>query len=165
MVCFKLFWGWSSSHNSTIIDFFNVYFEKFIMLVRQLQNDLPAPSDFGRHKVWPEAQKGAPILSSVFVPPMQEVFHWPHYMTFSSVSNMKYPVPRQRLKLWQSRLLPQNFVLEWESLLRMKHHAAELLMNVLVVFSRKERQIASWNLTYPAIMARLIGVFEKLIYQ
>ena len=32
------------------------------MLARQLQNDLPAPSDFGRHEVWPEAQKGAPIL-------------------------------------------------------------------------------------------------------
>ena len=31
------------------------------MLVRQLQNDLPAPSDFGRHEVWPEAQEGAPI--------------------------------------------------------------------------------------------------------
>ena len=46
-----------------------------------------------------------------------------------------------------------------------KHHAAELSMNVLVVFSRRERQIASWNLTRPAIMARLIGVFEKLIYR
>ena len=32
------------------------------MLVRQLQNDLPAPSDFARHEVWPEAQKDAPIL-------------------------------------------------------------------------------------------------------
>ena len=32
------------------------------MLVRQLQNDLPAPSDFGQHEVWPEAQEGAPIL-------------------------------------------------------------------------------------------------------
>jgi len=40
----------------------NEYFEKFIMLVRQLQNDLPAPSDFARHEVWPEAQKNAPIL-------------------------------------------------------------------------------------------------------
>ena len=43
------------------MDFFNARFEKFIMLVRQLQNDLPAPSDFGRHEVWPEAQEGAPI--------------------------------------------------------------------------------------------------------
>jgi len=32
------------------------------MLVRQLQNDLPAPSDFARPSVWPEAQEGAPIL-------------------------------------------------------------------------------------------------------
>ena len=112
VVCFKMFQGWSSSHNSTVMDFFNACFEKFIMLVRQLQNDLPAPSDFGWHKVLPEAQESAPILSSVFVFPMQEVFHWPHCMTFSSVSNMKYPVPYQWLKLWQSRLLPWNFVLE-----------------------------------------------------
>ena len=32
------------------------------MLVRQLQNDLPEPSDFAWHTVWPEAQKNAPIL-------------------------------------------------------------------------------------------------------
>ena len=32
------------------------------MLVRQLQNDLPAPSDFAQYSVWPDAQKGAPIL-------------------------------------------------------------------------------------------------------
>ena len=32
------------------------------MLVRQLQKDLPAPSDFAQHTVWPKAQKGAPIL-------------------------------------------------------------------------------------------------------
>ena len=44
------------------MDSFNARFEKFITLVRQLQNDLPAPSDFARHEVWPEAQKGAPIL-------------------------------------------------------------------------------------------------------
>jgi len=44
------------------MDFFNTHFEKFIMLVRQLQNDLPAPSDFAQHKVWPEAQEGAHIL-------------------------------------------------------------------------------------------------------
>ena len=44
------------------MDSFNTRFEKFITLVRQLQNDLPAPSDFARHEVWPEAQKGAPIL-------------------------------------------------------------------------------------------------------
>ena len=44
------------------MDIFNVRFEKFIMLVRQLQNDLPAPSDFARHSVWPAAQKDAPIL-------------------------------------------------------------------------------------------------------
>ena len=42
--------------------FFNARFKEFIMLVRQLQNDLPAPSDFARHEVWPEAQKDAPIL-------------------------------------------------------------------------------------------------------
>ena len=40
----------------------NERFEKFTRLVRQLQNDLPAPSDFARHSVWPEAQKDAPIL-------------------------------------------------------------------------------------------------------
>ena len=57
------------------MDFFNARFEKFIMLVRQLQNDLPAPSDFGRHEVLPEAQESASILSFVFVLPMQEVFH------------------------------------------------------------------------------------------
>ena len=32
------------------------------MLVRQLQNDLPAPSDFGQLSVWPEAQEATPIL-------------------------------------------------------------------------------------------------------
>ena len=32
------------------------------MLVRQLQDDLPAPSDFAQPSVWPEAQEGAPIL-------------------------------------------------------------------------------------------------------
>jgi len=32
------------------------------MLVRQLQNDLPAPSDFAQPSVWPKAQKGTPIL-------------------------------------------------------------------------------------------------------
>jgi len=41
---------------------FNARFEKFIMLVRQLQNDLPESSDFAWHTVWPEAQKDAPIL-------------------------------------------------------------------------------------------------------
>ena len=40
----------------------NECFEKFIRLVRQLQNDLPVPSDFARHTVWPEAQKDTPIL-------------------------------------------------------------------------------------------------------
>ena len=44
------------------MDSLNELFERFTMLARQLQNDLPAPSDFGRHEVWPEAQKGAPIL-------------------------------------------------------------------------------------------------------
>ena len=32
------------------------------MLLRQLQNDLPPPSDFAQPSVWPEAQEGAPIL-------------------------------------------------------------------------------------------------------
>jgi len=32
------------------------------MLVRQLQNDLLAPSNFAQPSVWPEAQEGAPIL-------------------------------------------------------------------------------------------------------
>jgi len=41
---------------------FNERFEEFIMLVRQLQDDLPAPSDFAQPSVWPEAQEGAPIL-------------------------------------------------------------------------------------------------------
>ena len=40
----------------------NERFEQFTRLVRQLQNDLPAPSDFARHTVWPEAQKDTPIL-------------------------------------------------------------------------------------------------------
>jgi len=44
------------------MDFFNACFKKFIMLVRQLQNDLPAPSDFAQHMVWLEVQKDAPIL-------------------------------------------------------------------------------------------------------
>ena len=49
-------------HNSTVMDSLNEGFEQFIMLVRQLQNDLPPPSDFAQHTVWPEAQKDAPIL-------------------------------------------------------------------------------------------------------
>jgi len=40
----------------------NKRFEKFIRLVRQLQNDLSVPSDFARHTVWPEAQKDTLIL-------------------------------------------------------------------------------------------------------
>jgi len=44
------------------MDPLNERFEEFIILVRQLQNDLPAPSDFAQPSVWPEAQKGAPIL-------------------------------------------------------------------------------------------------------
>jgi len=32
------------------------------MLVRQLQNDLPTPSNFAQPSVWPEAQEGALIL-------------------------------------------------------------------------------------------------------
>ena len=44
------------------MDSLNERFEKSIRLVRQLQNDLPAPSDFARHSVWPEAQKDTPIL-------------------------------------------------------------------------------------------------------
>ena len=40
----------------------NERFEQFTKVVRQLQNDRPAPSDFARHSVWPEAQKDAPIL-------------------------------------------------------------------------------------------------------
>jgi len=44
------------------MDEFNERFEQFIMLVRQLQNDLPPPSDFAQPSVWPEAQEGAPIL-------------------------------------------------------------------------------------------------------
>ena len=44
------------------MDFFNARFEKFTKVVRQVQNDLPPPSDFARHSVWPEAQKDAPIL-------------------------------------------------------------------------------------------------------
>jgi len=40
----------------------NECFEQFTRLVRQLQNDLPAPSDFAWHSVWPEAQKDTPIL-------------------------------------------------------------------------------------------------------
>ena len=62
MVCSKSFRGWSSSHNATVMDFFNARFEKFTKVVRQVQNDLPPPSDFARHSVWPEAQKDAPIL-------------------------------------------------------------------------------------------------------
>jgi len=44
------------------MDEFNECFEQFIMLLRQLQNDLPPPSDFAQPSVWPEAQEGAPIL-------------------------------------------------------------------------------------------------------
>jgi len=44
------------------MDPLNKHFEEFIILVRQLQNDLLAPSDFAQPSVWPEAQKGAPIL-------------------------------------------------------------------------------------------------------
>jgi len=44
------------------MDFFNAHFKKFMMLVKQLQNDLPAPSDFAQSLVWPEAQKVAFIL-------------------------------------------------------------------------------------------------------
>ena len=40
----------------------NEHFEQFTRLVRQLQNDLPAPSDSAQHMVWPEAQKDTPIL-------------------------------------------------------------------------------------------------------
>jgi len=40
----------------------NEHFEQFTRLVRQLQNDLPVPSDFARHLVWPETQKDTPIL-------------------------------------------------------------------------------------------------------
>ena len=44
------------------MDSLNERFEQFIRLVRQLQNDLPAPSDFARRSVWPDAQKDTPIL-------------------------------------------------------------------------------------------------------
>ena len=56
------------SHNSTGMDQFNERFEKFTMLVRQLQNDLPAPTRFGLRlrRVFP---------SFVFVLQMQGVFH------------------------------------------------------------------------------------------
>ena len=37
----------------------NERFEQFTRVVRQLQDDRPAPSDFARHSVWPE---DAPIL-------------------------------------------------------------------------------------------------------
>ena len=62
MVCFKSFRECSSSHNSTVMTPLNERFEKFTRLVRQLQNDLPPPSDFAQPSVWPEAQKDAPIL-------------------------------------------------------------------------------------------------------
>jgi len=52
----------ASSHNSTAIDQFNEYFEKFAMLVRQLLNDLPAPSEFAQPSVWPKVQESIPIL-------------------------------------------------------------------------------------------------------
>jgi len=41
---------------------FNEYFERFSMLVRQLLNNFPAPSDFAKPSVWREIQKDAPIL-------------------------------------------------------------------------------------------------------
>ena len=47
---------------STAMDQFNEDFEAFSMLVMQLLNNLPAPSDFGKLSVWPEVQERAPIL-------------------------------------------------------------------------------------------------------
>jgi len=44
------------------MDSFNKYFEAFIMLVRQLQKDLPVPSDFGQSSVWYKFQEATPIL-------------------------------------------------------------------------------------------------------
>ena len=44
------------------MDLFNQYFDKFTMLVRQLQNDLPAPSDFGQSSFWCKFQEATPIL-------------------------------------------------------------------------------------------------------
>jgi len=41
---------------------FNECFEKFVMLVRQLLNDLPAPSAFANPSVWRKAQEATPIL-------------------------------------------------------------------------------------------------------
>ena len=41
---------------------FNQLFDKFSMLIRQLLNDLPAPSDFAQPSVWRKAQKTTPIL-------------------------------------------------------------------------------------------------------
>jgi len=57
--------------------------------------------------------------------------------------NHEYSQHQRHLKLWQSRLLPQNFVLGCEKLLRIKDHTAKLLMNILVMFSRRGRQIAN----------------------
>ena len=62
MVCFKSFWGWSSSHNSIAMDEFNQLFDNFSMLIRQLLNDLPALSKFAQPSVWPKVQKTTPIL-------------------------------------------------------------------------------------------------------
>ena len=44
------------------MDDFNECFEKFVMLVRQLLNDLPAPSAFANPSVWRKAQEATPIL-------------------------------------------------------------------------------------------------------
>ena len=52
----------SSSHNSTGMDPFNQLFQIFSMQMKQLLNDLPAPSDFAHPSVWRQAQEATPIL-------------------------------------------------------------------------------------------------------
>jgi len=68
------------------MDPLNKHFEEFIILVRQLQNDLLAPSDFAQPSVWPEAQKGAPILclrpSDARGLPLTMLHHVFHYFQY-----------------------------------------------------------------------------------
>jgi len=44
------------------MDEFNEQFHNFSMLISQLLNDLPAPSDFAKPPVWRKAQEATPIL-------------------------------------------------------------------------------------------------------
>ena len=111
------------------------------MLVRQLQNDLPAPSDFARHEVWPEAQKDAPILClrppNARGLPLTTLHHV--FLRFQHETSSTLPTTETVAVQIAASELCSRMGEPFED----KHHAAELSMNVLVVFSRRERQIAS----------------------